>query len=201
MRAQALSTQDALTGLLAPHLFTDRLRQVVARYRRNEENAAILVIDLVNHAQIRAYYGSGAAEQSILRSVIKLRRVVRDVDTVSRLGETRFAVLLEGVAEREAVTECCTRLIAAGLMPLPGLRPDVTLQFHIAALLLSDRPMEAEEIERVLAEQLSRMSSRTRRPIRFIQTDRLGGSQPGDSSIFPEGSTPPSVDSQYAAAP
>jgi two-component system, sensor histidine kinase LadS len=37
VRAQALSTQDALTGLLAPHLFTDRLRQAVTRFRRDGE--------------------------------------------------------------------------------------------------------------------------------------------------------------------
>jgi hypothetical protein len=37
VRAQALSTQDALTGLLAPHLFTDRLQQAVTRFRRDGE--------------------------------------------------------------------------------------------------------------------------------------------------------------------
>lgn len=44
-------------------------------------------IDLVNHDRIKAAYGSAVAEQSLLRSVIKLRRLVRDVDTVGRLGD------------------------------------------------------------------------------------------------------------------
>jgi GGDEF domain-containing protein len=39
IREQALSSQDALTGLLAAHLFHDRLRQVVARYRRDRHSA------------------------------------------------------------------------------------------------------------------------------------------------------------------
>ena len=186
VREQALSTHDALTGLLAPHLFTDRLRQVVARFRRDQENAAIMVIDLVNHRRIREYYGSATAEQSLLRSVIKLRRLLRDVDTVSRVGEARFGVILEGASSRASVTERATRLIAAGLMPLPGLKPEVTLQFHVAALLLADRPMDAEEIENALAGQLARMSPRTRRPIRFIQPEHAAPSEPGDSSIFSE---------------
>jgi two-component system, sensor histidine kinase LadS len=103
IREQALSNQDALTGLLAPHLFHDRLRQVVARYKRDRENSAVVFIDLVNYPRIKDYYGSAVAEQSLLRSVIKLRRLLRDVDTVSRIGEARFGLILEGVTSRIAV--------------------------------------------------------------------------------------------------
>jgi GGDEF domain-containing protein len=178
----------------------------VTRYRRSEENAAIMVIDLVNHARIREVFGSAAAEQSVLRSVIKLRRLLRDVDTVARVGEARFGVVLEGAGARSSVTERATRLIAAGLMPLPGLKPDVTLQFHIAALLLSERPMDAEAIETALGEQLARMSPRTRRPIRFIQPEQPIASEPGDSSQFyseasaaPEAGAPP--EPEYVPVP
>ena len=184
VREQALSTHDALTGLLAPHLFTDRLRQAVARWESSRENAAFMVIDLTNHGQIRETFGSAAAEQSLLRSVIKLRRLLRDIDTVARVGEARFGVILEGAGTRNSVSERATRLIAAGLMPLPGLKPEVTLQFHVAALVLSERPMPAEAIQRTLAEQLARMSPRTRRPIRFIQPEQAVSSDPGESSLL-----------------
>ncbi|HEX2543511.1 MAG TPA: 7TM diverse intracellular signaling domain-containing protein [Ramlibacter sp.] len=201
VREQALSSQDALTGLLAPHLFTDRLRQVVARFKRNEQNAAVMYIDLVNHGRIREVFGAAVAEQSLLRSVIKLRRLLRDVDTVSRVGETRFGVILEGASSRSSVTERATRLIAAGLMPLPGLKPDVTLQFHVAALLLSERPLEAEEVQAVLDAQLTRMSPRTRRPIRFIQPEQELTSDPvNDSVMFTPDAGPESATSAFAPA-
>jgi len=185
VREQALSTQDALTGLLAPHLFTDRLRQVVTRHRRDRQNAAVMYIDLVNYGRIREYFGGAVAEQSLLRSVIKLRRLLRDVDTVSRVGEARFGVILEGATARSSVSARATRLIAAGLMPLPGLKPDVSLQFHVAALLLSERPMEADEVAAALAAQLAQMSPRTRRPIRFIDAEPAAASDSPDSSMFP----------------
>lgn len=184
IREQALSTQDALTGLLAPHLFHDRLRQVVARYKRDRENAGIVLIDLVNYPRIKAHYGSAVAEQSLLRSVIKLRRLLRDVDTVSRIGEARFGVILEGVTSRVAITDRAARLIAAGLMPLKGLKPEVTLQFHIAAVLLEERVMEADELVDALAELMRSMSSRTRRPIRFIQPENTQPAGLQDSSLL-----------------
>jgi two-component system, sensor histidine kinase LadS len=185
IRELALSSQDALTGLLAPHLFHDRLRQVVARHKRDREDAAIIFIDLVNHRRIKEHYGTAVAEQSLLRSVIKLRRLVRDVDTVSRIGEARFGLILEGVSSRIAVTDRAARLIAAGLMPLNGLKPDVTLQFHTAAVLLGERMGEPTELAEALTTLLEGMSSRTRRPIRFLEPEQtMPAGLPSDSQLL-----------------
>ncbi|MDP3761597.1 MAG: 7TM diverse intracellular signaling domain-containing protein [Ramlibacter sp.] len=201
IRELALSSQDALTGLLAPHLFHDRLRQVVARHKRDKKNSAVVFIDLVNYPRIKDYYGSAVAEQSLLRSVIKLRRLLRDVDTVSRIGEARFGLILEGVTSRIAVTDRAARLIAAGLMPLQGLKPDVTLQFHIGAVLLDERMAEAPELAEALDGLLSGMSPRTRRPIRFLEPQNTEPAPLGsDSSLFESESEPPNIPPQPGAA-
>ena len=192
IRELALSSQDALTGLLASHLFHDRLRQVVARYKRDRENSAVVFIDLVNYPRIKDYYGSAVAEQSLLRSVIKLRRLLRDVDTVSRIGEARFGLILEGVTSRIAVTDRAARLIAAGLTPLNGLKPDVTLQFHIAAVLLEDRSVDAPELAEALGELLAGMSPRTRRPIRFLEPETTEPAPLGADSSLLDGDSVPS---------
>jgi two-component system, sensor histidine kinase LadS len=202
IRELALSSQDALTGLLAPHLFHDRLRQVVARHRRDKEDAAIIFIELVNHARIKEHYGTAVAEQSLLRSVIKLRRLVRDVDTVSRIREARFGLILEGVSSRIAVTDRAARLIAAGLMPLKGLKPDVTLQFHTAAVLLGERTGEAAELTDALTSLLESMSSRTRRPIRFLEPEQtLPAGLPSDSQLLEGDSGLPPPEALVPAAP
>jgi GGDEF domain-containing protein len=198
VRELALSSQDALTGLLAPHLFHDRLRQVVARYRRDKQNAAVVFIDLVNHPWIKERYGSAVAEQSLLRCVIKLRRLLRDVDTVSRIGEARFGLILEGDVSRQTVTERAARLIAAGLMPLPGLKPDVTLQFHTAALLLDERIGEPADLVAALAEVLAKMSPRTRRPIRFLNPEKTS---PAPLALESWPDSQPAAPSEGLAAP
>jgi two-component system, sensor histidine kinase LadS len=199
IRELALSTQDALTGLLAPHLFHDRLQQVVARFKRDPDNVAIVFIDLVNHEQIKAQFGSAVAEQSLLRSVIKLRRLVRDVDTVSRIGEARFGLILEGVSSRIAVTDRAARLIAAGLMPLKGVKPEVTLQFHIGAVLLEERLAEPDELVAALDELLASMSPRTRRPIRFVEPeDTQPASLISDSAMLASDSALPDVGAAQA---
>lgn len=190
IREQALATQDALTGLLSPYLFKDRLRQVLARFRRDRSAAAIVFIDLVNFQHIRAAHGQAVAEQNLLRCVIKLRRLLRDVDTVARAGEARFGLIMEGVSSRAVVTDRAARLIAAGLMPLPGLKPDVTLQFHIAAILLGEHASPPEDVAGALEGVLAGMSPRTHRPIRFLEP----------AAAQPAGSTPGGTDSALGSA-
>jgi GGDEF domain-containing protein len=174
----------------------------VARYKRERENAAVVFIDLVNYPRIKEHYGAAVAEQSLLRSVIKLRRLVREVDTVSRVGEARFGLILEGVTSRFVVTDRAARLIAAGLTPLKGLKPDVTLHFHIGAVLLRERIMEASDIADALVELLGRMSPRTRRPIRFLEPEvTLPASLEADSSLLsPESQLPHDAGTPVPAA-
>jgi GGDEF domain-containing protein len=170
-RAQTMASQDALTGLLAAHIFHDRFKQVLARARRYKEPAAVVYIELVNYPYIKKTWGMAVAEQSLLRSVIKLRRILRDVDTVGRVDEARFGLILEGESSRGPVTELAARLIASGLMPLKGLKPEVVLQFHVAGVLLSERLGGELEIAQALANLLGSMAARTRRPIRFLEPE------------------------------
>lgn len=170
-RAQALVSQDALTGLLTPNIFQDRFKQIVARARRRHEDAAVVYIELVNYKYIKKNWGTAVAEQSLLRSVIKLRRILRDVDTVGRVDEARFGMIMEGVSTRAPVTELAARLVAAGLMPLKGLKPEIVLQFHVAAVLLHERHGSDTELAQALADLIQHMGPRSRRPIRFLEPE------------------------------
>ena len=186
IRELALSSQDALTGLLAPHLFHDRLRQVVARHLRDGEGAAVLFIDLVNHPRIKEQHGSAMAEQSLLRSVIKLRRMLRESDTLSRIGEARFGLILERTGTRASVIDRAARVVAAGKMPVKGQKTDVILQFHVAAALLDEVELEAPDLTAALAALLESIAPDTSRPIRFLgppTTEPLPGFFHGDSGI------------------
>jgi len=170
-REEAMASHDALTGLLALPLFNDRLQRTVSRVIRHREPAAVVYVELVNYDYVKRTYGIAVAEQSLLRSVIKLRRILRDVDTVGRVDEARFGMILEGVSSREPVNEMAARLIAAGLMPLKGLKPEIVLQFHVAGVLLSEKLAGGPELSQALAGLLDSMAARTRRPIRFLEPE------------------------------
>lgn len=168
-RAKHLPTQDALTGLLTRDAFQKQLEDACNRVQESGEPVALIRVRIVNHEHIRATYGDTAAEQCLLRAVVKLHRILRDVDPAGRVDNSGFALLLEGLVSREAVTERVVKLIASGLIPLPGLVPEVTLQFQAACVLLHVNPVSPEHALDELDALLADMSPRTRRPIRFLE--------------------------------
>jgi len=170
-RASHLPTQDALTGLLTPEAFQNLLDDALLRSIRNREPIALVVVNLVNHEYVRTTHGDTIAEQCLLRAVIKIQRILRDVDPAGRLGTSHFALLMEGARDREAVNERMVKLIASGLIPLRGLTPEVALHFQAACVLLHQNPVPAYRVLDDLRDMLREMSSRARRPIRFLEPE------------------------------
>jgi diguanylate cyclase (GGDEF)-like protein len=183
LRRMAAASQDPLTGLMKRGPFIARLRQAIGRYQRRGEGAAVAVIELANYEWIQKTRGAEAVEEALLRSVIKLRRLVRDVDTTGRLGENRFGLILEGVSMRKPMSVVGSRLVAAGLMEEPGRPKDVVLHFHVAAVVLNVHPGSADDLLRGLAAILDSMSPRTQRPVRFLEPGQLPDSDsPGETA-------------------
>lgn len=168
LRQLASASQDPLTGLMKAKPFQSKLSQAVYRFQRRGEGAGVAVIEVTNYEWIKKTRGAEAAEECLLRTVIKLRRLVRDVDTTGRIGENRFGLILEGVSIHKALNGVAQRLVASGLMEEPGRPKDVPLQFHIAGVLLKDYAVGATEILEALSGVLEGMSPRTHRPFRYF---------------------------------
>lgn len=168
-RVNALSTQDALTGLLVKSVFEGLVHRAIKRAKRDKEPAAVVLVEVVNHDRLRQLYGEEIAEQCLLRAVVKLHRVLRDVDPAGRMDTAVFGMVLEGVTTRQALNERMVSLIASGLIPLPQLKPEVSLQFHIACVMLNETTPNPDTILGQLTELLADIAPKSRRPIRFLE--------------------------------
>lgn len=167
-RTRELPSIDPLTGLLSAQEFGDRLRAAVTRYRKSRHDAAVLYVRLANYPRIREVHGSAVAEQSVIRAAMKLQRLMPDADAIGRVGESTMGLIIETVTARAALMERAARLVAHGLMALPGLKPEVTLNLQTVGCVLGENPIAAAELQPALESALAAMSPRTRRPIRFL---------------------------------
>ena len=168
-RSRQLATQDALTGLLNRDRFDLHLQEAVKRVRDGREPVALAVVSLINHPHIAASFGAAIGEQCELRAVVKLHRVLRDIDPASRTGTGTFALLLQGVGSRDQLTQRMVKLIASGLTPQPGLQPPVPLQFHVACAMLHERSVDSATVIGELQHLVATITPGTRRPIRFLE--------------------------------
>ncbi|MGQ0709253.1 MAG: 7TM-DISM domain-containing protein [Rhodoferax sp.] len=169
LRERHLPTQDALTGLLTREAFATEVEKAYHKAVDAREPIALVLVRVVNYEHIRKGMGDTVAEQSLLRAVVKLHRVLRDTDPAGRIDADLFGLLLDGVVTRQQLTERMVQLVASGLVPLPGLHPPITLQFQAACVLLHDNPIAPTVALGELQEVLRGMSVHTRRPIRFLE--------------------------------
>lgn len=151
-RLRAIDSSDPLTGLTVTPVLNLRLRDAIRRARRYNHSCGLLVVELANHADLRLRLGREAADRALVVAAARLTRVVRDVDTVCRVSDTRFAVLVEGPLPQEQLRLLAQHMVAKGLEPASMLPEDTSLRFRLATTLLpANRPAAAEEEERLEA--------------------------------------------------
>lgn len=154
-RVRALDHSDPLTGLTVGPVFNLRLRDAMRRARRYNHHCALLLVELSNHTELRSRLGRETADRALVVAAGRLTRVVRDVDTVCRVTDNRFAVLVEGPCRTEQLRLLAQHIVAKGLEPGSLLPEDTPLRFRLVTTLLpAERPVASEEDERVEARRL-----------------------------------------------
>ena len=85
---------DDLTKLPNRGLFHDRVERALVQARRNEWTIAILFLDLDDFKPINDEYGHAIGDKALQEVAVRLVRLIREEDTVARVGGDEFAVLL-----------------------------------------------------------------------------------------------------------
>ena len=108
-RAQAeaelvrLATTDPLTETLNRRAFMERVKHEVARMGRNQDDAAVVLMDLDHFKQVNDTHGHDVGD-AVLR--VFARRITynlrAELDVLARFGGEEFVVLLSGIAEKDA---------------------------------------------------------------------------------------------------
>ncbi|MFD2113052.1 GGDEF domain-containing protein [Thiorhodococcus fuscus] len=104
------SDYDLQTGLINRKAFLDRLTDAVRYHRSHRGSFALLLLRMDDLESISERYGNGIAEQVIGKYAEQLRTGVRSTDTVARIGEDQFAVILEGIMEPSKAQGVADRL-------------------------------------------------------------------------------------------
>lgn len=141
-RVLGLDRIDAATGLLNAQVFDERLERLVARSLRLKIRSAVLLAEIVNVEAVQRQFGREPAREMPLRVAGRLLAATRNIDTVARLGEHRFGLLLEGPLTADEVAQAAPRLVARCLMPDRDRPLEWTPRLLVAQGLI---PMDGED--------------------------------------------------------
>ncbi len=102
-RVAYLAYHDPLTDLPNRSLLEDRLNQAILTTRREQKALALLALDLDGFKDINDERGHHAGDRVLQQVAARLRRTLRESDTVARVGGDEFAMLLPSTDSDGAV--------------------------------------------------------------------------------------------------
>jgi diguanylate cyclase (GGDEF)-like protein len=108
-----LTHYESLTGLPNRALLSDRLSHAIARADRSGSLLGVMILDLDNFKEINDALGQAVGDQVLTEAARRLQSCLRGIDTLARLGDDEFAVLLEGVPDFDEISQVAQRLLLA----------------------------------------------------------------------------------------
>jgi len=96
-----LAFYDTLTHLPNRRLLMERLEQALILGERRGQIAALLILDLDHFKNINDTRGHDVGDQLLIEVAQRITDVLREEDTVSRLGGDEYVILLENLGSTE----------------------------------------------------------------------------------------------------
>ncbi len=164
-----LARHDALTGLCNRAELRQRMAQHLPRTQRGEA-LAVLMLDLDRFKAVNDSLGHAAGDGLLQQVADRLRRCVRESDTIARLGGDEFALLQAGTAQPAGATALAGRVIDALGQPfeLDGQQASIGASVGIAVA-----PQDGDGAEILLKNAdlaLYRAKAAGRGVLRFFRT-------------------------------
>jgi diguanylate cyclase (GGDEF)-like protein/PAS domain S-box-containing protein len=187
-QAEALRRQtlyDPLTGLPNRALFCDALDQAVRAAQQKGRSLAVLCIDLEHLQDINHTFGHQWGDVVLKQVALRLQSTLRKSDTVARLGEEEFAVLLPAVTDAAGATRIARRLLQVLEPPFIVEEHPLDVGGSIGIVLSPDHGVDADTLLR-RADIAVRMAKRIGSGYEFYTTEQEVQYTPGRLVLMSE---------------
>ncbi|MGA2142416.1 MAG: GGDEF domain-containing protein [Brevinematales bacterium] len=130
-KAEELAMHDVLTGLPNRAFLLDRIRMGISETERKGLKLSIFMIDIDNFKKINDKHGHLTGDKVLIEIALRLKSVIREYDTVSRIGGDEFVILANEIESREQVELMAGRLLEFATVPLIDnkviIRPTISI--------------------------------------------------------------------------
>jgi diguanylate cyclase (GGDEF)-like protein len=152
------STYDYVTGLPTRRLFGTLLEQAVGRAAKTGRSLAVLVVELEHFQMVAETQGRANGNVLVRVQAARVKGVVRSTETVARLAQDQFALILDSFTSPREVVTIVEKLQATIGLPLTLEGQELFLTCHIGVALY---PQDATEHEGLI-EQAKQAGARAK---------------------------------------
>ena len=108
---------DALTGLPNRRLFRDRLTVALAHARRMRQVLGVMFLDLDRFKYVNDTLGHSVGDELLKTVAARLKAVLREEDSIARMGGDEFTVLVGDLADADDVVKVAQKLLETVAQP------------------------------------------------------------------------------------
>jgi len=108
-----LAYYDSLTGLANRSQFNQRLKQEFALTLRNQQQFAVLYIDLDRFKQVNDYYGHAIGDELLRQAATRMQQHLRESDILARMGGDEFTAILPTIGPPDNAAHVARKIIEA----------------------------------------------------------------------------------------
>ncbi len=176
-RLEHLAHHDPLTGLPNRLLYIDHLRRQILRAERNEEQLAVLYIDLDRFKEVNDSLGHPVGDELLIEVARRLSATVRGSDLLARLGGDEFACVLScGDAPMEAPL-VAQKLIEALVAPMNLRANELQISASIGIGLFPADGRNADELSQAADTAMYEAKRAGRNRFHFYQAEMTYSAQ------------------------
>ncbi len=138
---------DAVTGLIGPELFRDRVESALERATRSQVPMAVCMLQIDNWEEVAAELSTEKADQLVAEVARRIRNFGRRGDSLSRIDTTRFALLFEALENLPVADDLAEQFV--DLISSHSFGPDRRARITVSAGAAATRPdgTTAEQLE------------------------------------------------------
>jgi diguanylate cyclase (GGDEF)-like protein/PAS domain S-box-containing protein len=140
-RLDTLAFGDALTGLPNRALLQDRLEQALLFARRHRRSFAAHYIDIDHFKEINDTYGHHVGDEVLIAVAAWLRTMLRDSDTIGRIGGDEFVVLQPEIESQRQAEELAAKLCSIRDHPFQIGAREISVTISVGCAVF---PVDAE---------------------------------------------------------
>ncbi len=171
-RQSYLAFHDALTELPNQILFHDRLERAVSIARRKGGQIGVQIVDLDGFREINDSFGQEAGDLLLQAAAKRIADCLRESDTVARLDNDRFGVILPVIEGAKGAREAAQRILASLCRPICLAGDEISLSASIGIALLPGDGVTADELVRSAELAMAEVKRQGKRAFAFCEDVR-----------------------------
>jgi len=117
-KQQNFAYHDLLTGLSSQQMLEDKLMLAIVQAKRSREQLAVALFEVENYMALVEAFGQVTGDELLLELGRRIVGSLRQSDTVARIGENTFVLILPGVKSRTNAVVVANRVLEECSRPL-----------------------------------------------------------------------------------